>query len=74
METALKEEIAEYVERMVLEEGMDYLSACLDAMDQFHLDYSTLAKSLLPALKSKLESEAAEQGLLIGVSRPMVRF
>lgn len=71
---ALKEEIAEYVEKLVLEEEMEYLSAILDAMDQFHLDYSQIAHNLSPALKSKLENELAEQGLIRGASKPMVTF
>lgn len=72
--SALKEEIAEYVERLVLEEGDDYLSALLDACDQFHLDFNQLAKLLSPALKAKLETEASSNGLLKGGSKPMVTF
>lgn len=71
---ALKEEIAEYVERLVLEEGDDYLTACLDACDQFHLDYNQLAKLLSPALKAKLETEAVMNGLVKGGSKPMITF
>ena len=70
----LRDEIAEYVERLVLEGKETYLSACLDALDQFHLDYGQLAKLLSPALRSKLEHEATEQGLISGGSRPMVTF
>lgn len=69
-----KEEIAEYVENLVLHQEMSYLEACLDAMDQFHLDYSSLARSLLPALKSKLESEVSKDGMLKNSSKPAVTF
>lgn len=71
---ALKEEIAEYVEKLVLDDELDYMSAILDAMDQFHLDYNEIAHNLSPALKSKLECELAEQGLIKGSSKPMVTF
>lgn len=71
---ALKEEIAEYVEKLVLEDEMDYMTAILDAMDQFHLDYNEVAHNLSPALKAKLENELAEQGMIRGASKPMVTF
>ena len=70
----LKDEIADYVERMVLNEGLTYLEACLDAMDVFHLDYNQFSHNLSPALRSKLENEATIEGHIKGGSKPMVTF
>lgn len=70
----LKDEIATYVENLVFNEGLDYIDACLDALDQFHMDYIEFSRHLSPALKMKMEREALERGILKRTSHPMVLF
>ena len=70
----LKEELTDYIERMVLDEGVGYLEACLDAIDAFGLDLKTFASSIPSALKQKLEKEVGDLGYLKDVSKPAVTF
>ncbi len=70
----LKDEIATYVENVVFNEGVDYIEACLDAMDQFQMDHIEFARHLSPALKMKMEKEALDKGALRKTSKPMVLF
>lgn len=74
MNVTLKEELTDYIERMVLDEGVGYLEACMEAMDAFGLDMKTFTSSLPSALKQKLEKEAGDLGYLKGNSKPAVTF
>lgn len=74
LNATLKEELTDYIERMVLDEDVGYLEACMDAMDAFGLDLKTFAGSIPSALKQKLEKEVGDLGYLKGGSKPTVTF